>query len=351
MRDKDPAFNFMATCIGSVPFLDIKSTCRDILDQLPDAPFWPQFVMRSPLEDMLLQFTEGFPFLKINESKREVAVSTREIESELVKFYDRFLNEDLNYFSISNEYAPGLYKLLDLISGRTKTNGRFIKGQIVGPVTLTSSIKDHNNMPVINNPDLVEATVKGLSVKALWQVKKLAESSKKTILFLDEPALSSVGSAFSSVQRDRAVMILKEVIDFLKEKSDALVGVHCCGNTDWSMIIEVNPDIINFDAFEYLDNFLLYRADILRFMDHGGALAWGIVPTATLGGNESVETLFAILAKGLKRLAQWGLDPEMLARKSILTPACGMGSMSSELAAKGLDLLCRLSRKCELMDS
>ncbi len=346
MPEKKTLFDFMPTCVGSIPFLDIKATCKEIVTRLPDIPFWPQFVRKSPLEDMIIQYTEGLPLLEVDSEKRETRITKAETEAGLVEFYEHFLSDDLDYFAISKDYACGLYELIDLLSAETEPSGQFIKGQTVGPVTFTSAINDHNNIPVINNPDIAEAFTKGLSIKALWQIKKMEETNRHPILFLDEPSLSGVGSAFSSIQKEGAVSMLKEVIGYLKEKSNALIGIHCCSNTDWSLITEANPDIINFDAFDYMEHFLLYRDEISAFLENGNILAWGIVPTSSLSGNESVEELFTKLAKGIEQITDWGIDANTIVHQSILTPACGMGSMSPKLAGLCMDLLCNLSKKC-----
>ncbi len=346
MPEKKIQFDFMPTCVGSVPFMNFKATCKEIVTRLPDIPFWPQFVKKDPLEDMIIQYTEGLPLLEINKEKRETRIARSDTEAGLVEFYEHFLSKDLDYFAISKDYACGLYELLHLLSSDTAPYGKFIKGQTVGPVTFTSAINDHDNIPVINNPDIAEAFTKGLSIKALWQIRKMEETNRQPILFLDEPSLSSVGSAFSSIQKDGAVSMLKEIIGYLKEESDALIGIHCCSNTDWSLITEANPDIINFDAFEYMEHFLLYRNEISTFIKNGNILAWGIVPTSNLNKNESVNKLFMKLAKGINQIADWGIEPETIVHQSILTPACGMGSMSPELANLCMNLLCDLSEKC-----
>jgi hypothetical protein len=112
------------------------------------------------------------------------------------------------------------------------------------------------------------------------------------------------------------------------------------------MIIDAGPDIVNFDAFEYMDYFLLYPEEITRFLQGGGVIAWGVVPTATFTGQESVESLYSKLKQGLNRCYEWGLNPETLTAGSILTPACGMGAMEQGPADQVLDLLSSLSRKC-----
>ena len=343
-------FHFRATGIGSVPSTDIEGTCINILSHFPEIPFWPQFVKRSHLEDMIIQFSERLPLLEVREEKRDLIVSPGEKESGLVTFYDHFLAEDIDYFAISREYAPGLYKIVESIQEKPEKFGPYIKGQTVGPVTFAAGIIDLDGKPVLYNPELVEAMVKGLAIKALWQVRELSKSGKRPIIFLDEPYLSSFGSAFSPIQRQEVITLIKETIDYIRERSDALIGIHCCGNTDWSMIIETGPDIINFDAHGYLDYFLLYPEELSRFLQGGGIIAWGIVPMATFTGKESIEDLYLKLKEGLSRINELAENPEAVTRNSILTPACGIGTMEQIAADSVLDFLSMLSKKCGDLD-
>jgi methionine synthase II (cobalamin-independent) len=346
MRDTSPAFNFLATGIGSVPFQEIEATCREILKTVPSIPFWPQLVKRSFLEDMSIQYSEGLSLLEIDEEKRSLFISGKKsTESELVTFYDHFLSQDIDYFAMSKTYAPGLYALLEMVE-QGQDHFRYIKGQTTGPITFASSIVDLSGKSVLYNPEILEALVNGLAIKALWQVRKLEKSGGKTIIFIDEPSLSGFGSAFSPVERHVVIDNLRTLIHYLREYSETLIGIHCCGNTDWSMIIEAGPDIINFDAFGYMDYFLLYPDDIMQFLKGGGTVAWGIVPTSNFTGRESAEDLFAKLNEGLQRVYDWGIEPQLLAQRSILTPSCGMGTMTPEAARKCLNLLSRLSQKC-----
>lgn len=340
-------FYFKATGIGSVPTLEVQETCNQILQHLPEIPYWPQLVKRSHLEDMVIQFSEGLPSVEIREESRSLKVSPDDQESQLVSFYDHFLANDVSYFEISRDYAPGLYEVLDAVRKNPDKYGPFLKGQTVGPVTFAAGITDHEGKSILHSPDLLDAFVKGLAIKALWQINELSTAEKRTILFLDEPYLSGFGSAFTPIQRHEVVSLLKEVIDYIRDRSDALIGVHCCGNTDWPMIIEAGPDIINFDAYSYMETFLLYPEEMARFLSGGGAIAWGIVPTADFSGNETLEDLMVRLELGLKRFEEWGLDAEGIARNSLLTPACGLGTMNEASADKVLVLLSQLSKKLQ----
>ena len=345
-NNTDP-FHWMATGIGSVPFLDIQQTCRNISRLLPAIPFWPQFVRRTFLEDMIFQFSEGFSFLQVDHDTRSLVVNqTPSLEEQLVSFYDRFLADDVESFALSREFAPGLYALLEILEDGTQKPGFFLKGQTVGPVTFASGIQGPDGKPVLHTAELLEACTQGLAIKALWQTRKLAACGKKPIIFLDEPSLSGFGSAFSTLEREEVIRNLQTVIQYLKERADLLVGIHCCGNTDWGMLLEAGPDIINFDAFSYLDYFLLYPEEIAAFIHGGGIIAWGVVPTSEFTGTETVEGLLSILKKGLETLESWGLPAETVARCSILTPSCGMGTMTPESATAALLLLSDLSSKC-----
>jgi hypothetical protein len=338
-------FHFLATGIGSVPYLDVRATCVRILKACPQIPFWPQFVKRSHLEDMIVQFTEGLPFLEVTEDRKVLITEPEHAEQKLLAFYDRFLAEDFGHFALSKNYIPGFYEMLALIGQNPGKYGPFIKGQTVGPVTFAAAIKDREGRNLFSYPDLSEAFVKALAIRALWQVRELSKSGKKPILFLDEPYLAGYGSAFTPIQRHEVVAFLKEVVDYVRDRSEAIIGIHCCGNTDWSMIIEAGPDIVSFDAFSYLDYFFLYPAELRRFIERGGAIAWGIVPTFGFTGTETVENLCESLQKGLAKLYALGLDPGQVARQSLLTPACGTGTMEPAASERVLALLRGLSAR------
>lgn len=351
MPDMSPNTRFMATGIGSVPFQDIEGTCRDICRLTPSMPFWPQFVQRSYWEDMIIQYSEGLPLLTVNTGQRSLSVlHSADREAELVAFYERFLSDEIDSFSLSREVAPGLYTLIDSVKQAGEACGPYIKGQTVGPVTFAAGVKGPDGKPILHDPELSEAMTKGLAIKALWQATMLAASGKKPVIFLDEPYLSGFGSAFSPIQRHEVIDMLQTVIHYLKEHCDALIGIHCCGNTDWSMVLETGVDIVNFDAVEYMDHFLLYKESVLHFFEGGGTIAWGIVPTANFTGEETVDSLFSRLRDGFRQVRQWGLDPNRLADRSLLTPACGMGTMPAAAAAAAMELLSCLSEKCRHCD-
>jgi len=334
----------MATGVGSVPFLDVDKTCKHILKFFPDIPFWPQFVKRSPFEDMTTQASQGFPLIERNSEKNSLYINTTDaMDNELTSFYEHFIAEDTDYFAVSHEYAAGLYKILELINKSPQRYGPFIKGQIVGPITFAGSLINAKGKSALYDDEIMDTIVKGLAIKALWIVNKMSLSNKRVIIFIDEPYLSGFGSAFTPIQREEVIRFLRDVIDYLRSRSNALVGIHCCGNTDWSMIIETGADIVNFDACDYMDYFLLYKREILKFLENGGIVAWGVVPTTSFTGEETLDDLRIQLEKGLNKFYEWGVDRSTVAERSIITPACGVGVIEPDKAKRILELLSCLS--------
>jgi methionine synthase II (cobalamin-independent) len=203
-------------------------------------------------------------------------------------------------------------------------------------------LKDEAGRDVIHNELLFDAVVKGLAMKAAWQIQELGRFGKPVIIFIDEPAMEALGSAFSAVSSEVIAEKLDEIIDAIHE-AGGIAGIHCCGNADWPMLFATRVDIVNFDAFDYLERVLLYPAEIARFIGRGGALAWGIVPTGAAARSESSATLRARLDAGMKRLEAAGIDRATLRRRCLITPSCGLGSLAPEQAEAALALLAQVA--------
>jgi len=135
---------------------------------------------------------------------------------------------------------------------------------------------------------------------------------------------------------------LNEVIEDFQAQG-VLVGVHCCGNTDWSLLLKTKADIVNFDAWGFFDRFSLYLEEIKGFLSRDGILAWGIVPTSEFTGKETVECLREKLEDEFRELSGKGIPGKMIRERALLTSSCGMGLMSLEDADKAMTLLSQLS--------
>lgn len=330
----------LATGIGSLPFVEAQEAVDLILRYLPNAPFWPQLPKRDTREGMITQFSENLPGLKIDQ--RGLRFAPVDKEKELEAFYEKFLEQDLSYFAISPDFARGLrafYQRLKALNPEDLSKIEFIKCQVTGPFTFCSGINDPEGKTILHDKVLMQAMVKGLSMKALWQLDYFKEFGKKIIMFFDEPYLTSVGSAYTPVNRDEVINVFSELTEGLRGLG-CLVGVHCCGNTDWSMLADAQGvDIINFDAFEFQDRFVLYADDLSRFLKRGGIICWGIVPTQGYSASQTPEELSQKIKNGLDMLIKKGIDRQLLLERLMISPACGLGALDAQKAEGILSLL------------
>jgi methionine synthase II (cobalamin-independent) len=180
-----------------------------------------------------------------------------------------------------------------------------------------------------------------LRMKAAWQEGELRKISKNTVMFLDEPYMSSYGSAFFSVSREKVVALIQEVLGGIS----GLKGIHCCGNTDWSLLFGIGFDIVNFDAYGYAQSLSIYPQDVKKFLSNSGTIAWGIVPTfqETLA-KESVSSLKDRLEEAMAPFARQGIPFRQLVAQGLLTPSCGLATLkTSEAAERALELLAGVS--------
>jgi hypothetical protein len=185
-------------------------------------------------------------------------------------------------FALTEATGKGVAALLDTL-GRIKTRSVAVKGQVTGPITFCTGVKDQDGRAIFYNETLRDA-----AVKHVWpstpagRFVPLSGPGCPVIIFIDEPALAGFGSSeLISISKEEILACLQEVVDAI-HTDGGLAGIHVCANTDWSLVLESGADIVNFDAYAYFDRFILYGDPIKDFLAAGGLLAWGIVPTLSL---------------------------------------------------------------------
>ncbi len=343
--------------IGSLPIRNHEKARDLVFQYTPEIPLWVQLPSFKQ-EGMLAQFMSGLPGLVIIDDKVFVDTASDRFDSELLEFYENLMavsDKDIDIknssFAMTPETAMGFFVLKEYLKS-SKSLPKAIKGQITGPVTFCTTLSDENGKAIFYNDHIRDAAVKLLAMKAKWQARQLGEFGCQTIIFFDEPGLTGFGSSgLISITREEIIEIFEEVIKAVHSEG-ALAGIHVCANADWSLIMDSPTDIVSFDAYEYFDTFMLYPDRIKAFLDAGGIIAWGIVPTLSPEDieKETTESLLSNWRQKADKVEALGISRQTLLSQSLITPACGTGSLSPENAEKVLKLTSEISRIIRLQE-
>lgn len=344
--------NCLPCLIGSLPLTDYVQAADLVWEHTPEIPLWVQ-LPKVPGESITHQFAAGMPGLAEEDGRVFIDTADPRFDKSLLRFYEEALalegaaaDLDRSRFAMAPDSARGFFELIAQAVRRTPPP-LALKGQIIGPVTFGTSLRDRNGKAIFYDPQLRDASVRLLALRARWQVRQLSALGRPVLLFIDDPAVTGFGSSiYIGLSREDICQSLGALIDAVHLEG-GLAGVHVCANTDWTLILESATDILSFDAYAYFDQFMIYRDAIKRFVDRGGLIAWGLVPTLSPEDleRETTESLFAQWRSKSAQVAALGIDRQRLVAQSLITPACGTGTLSEELALKALRLTRELSSR------
>lgn len=339
--------------IGSLPHNNLEDAMELVKTNFNKIPFWPQLTKINKNEDMILQFLENMP--SFFSDKDYLDCECDEFFEQIEQFfsdYEEIIShcEECNDEAIHllNKYAVttsvSFPKFLEFVK---ETKPKFAKGQVTGPFTLSTTLVDNSGKCAFYDETLREIIVKTLSLKALWQIKQIKSVGPDTtpIIFIDEPSISQLGtSAFITVSQNEVVDMIKQVSDLIKQNG-GLSAIHCCGKCDWRVPIKAEVSIINLDAYSYAENLSTFSEDLKKHFANGGKIAWGVVPTLDAKALQELdlEKAINVFEKAVKYLTKKGIDEKIIIENSMITPSCGAGSLSIELAEKAMKLTRELS--------
>ncbi|MCU0561386.1 MAG: hypothetical protein MUD16_14485 [Desulfobacterales bacterium] len=342
--------NCLPCLIGSLPLSDYAEAARLVWEHTPEIPLWVQ-LPKMPGESITRQFAAGMPGLVEEAGRAVIDTAAPGFEDSLLRFYEEALaveegSADLipSRFCMAADAAAGLFELIRQTPLRNPPP-LAVKGQIVGPVTFGTSLCVRDGKAIFYDAQLRDILVRLLALRARWQVRRLAALGRPVLLFIDDPAVTGFGSSiYIGLGREEVTESIGALIDAV-HREGGLAGVHICANADWTLILDSAVDILSFDAYAFFDQFVIYREAIRRFLERGGIIAWGLIPTLSPEDleRESSASLLAQWEVKSKQVAGLGIDRRQLAAQSLITPACGMGTLSEALALKALRLTRELS--------
>lgn len=328
----------LSTGVGSLPHTDPQKAISLINRYFPEMPHWPQLPNCGDSEGFIVQYLSPLISCGLLSVKKSGApyfcTDKRNWIDLLAAFYEQYLEcmenpEKLELFSFPPQSATGFYSF---IKGTVGTEAQMIKGQITGPVTLGLQVIDALRKPSFYRDDLRDVLTKTLVLQTKWQIRQLQHFNRPILVAIDEPSIYAFGqSSYVGLSRSAITESIGTVVEAVHSEGE-LAGVHCCAGTDWSLLFELPLDMINFDAFSYFPSMLVYYEQLAQFLDRGGCLAWGIVPTSVQAYEKTSQEIIDQMDEEMETLTAKGICWEKLQTQKMITPSCGTGSLDEKLA-------------------
>jgi hypothetical protein len=301
------------TGIGSLPHTEVETALRISFGR--EIPYLPELPALNPGELMLPSALEGLPGLQ--------GAGTIDLEAWRPK-RDRFsfaIEDALSSKNLSAFEPTTRACFRPFLTEVQQRRPRMAKVQIAGPATARWFAKTSTGEPASEVPELDQQIFRLLLARSLALVNAVRLAGAHPIIFLDEPGLISLDPA--NARHGLVLQELKLMIHALQD-AGAAVGIHCCGNTDWAVLLGLGLDILSFDARLSLDAILEEKAACRDFLGAGSTFNVGLIPTdpgETYSVPELVDAIEVSFRATLPRV-------EGLLGRMILSPACGLGARS-----------------------
>ncbi|MFV2195956.1 methionine synthase [Nocardiopsis sp. LOL_012] len=322
-----------STGVGSWPGEDPHEAVRTVLGELPDLPHLPELPGRGVGADMVGR-TAGLLVdlpVEVQPSGWRVADSPGR---DLARAHS-LMSYDLDALT---EHAHGFEGTLKI--------------QAAGPWTMASSVELRGGQRLVSDPgarrDLAESHLEGV-LAHVADVRKRVPGAR-LLVQIDEPSLPAVllGSLptasgygrLPAVDRVDAEAVLRPLLSALEE-ADTVPAVHCCApGAPVDLLRRSGARALGLDAR------LLTRDHdeaLGTAVEAGTGLLLGVVPgidpppAGTVRGGPRVSDPAATVDPVRELWNRLGINPDLLSRTVVTTPACGLAGASPGYARAALE--------------
>jgi hypothetical protein len=327
----------LATACGSLPHADRDAAAQLVLEVLGDCPAAPTLPNAHPAEGMLGQAATGLEGVVIGPDGGLVVADP-----------DR-LDPDAPGIGSGAGDLPGdafgaTLAFLDRVAASPR-RPPLVKLQSTGPVTFGTALVAAGVAPrVAYRLAGVAAKRRARALVAAAQ-ERLGDQAGRTaiVLVVDEPSLGAATLGRAPVSAEDAVDLVSGVLAAIE--ANAVAGIHCCAPADWGLVLRSGPALLSFPV-EIAST--VRAPDLGPFLEGGGWVAWGAVPTdGPLGPLDGggARRLWRHLAERWHVLADGGVDPVLLRQRALVTPACGLARHDETQAALALHLTADLGER------
>lgn len=314
-----------STGIGSWPGVDMADAISIAFAECPELPYLPELPARGPHASLVGRSTallSGLAFDLQPAGWRLTDGSGRD---------HRAARSTLRWdLDLLEELAQGY-------AGRFKVSA-------AGPWTLAAQLERPRGDKVLADSgarhEVAQSLAQGLADLAAELHRRLPEL--ELVVQVDEPLLPAVLAGAvptaSGFSRHRVVDLpevsgaFSHVVERLAAAGDFPLAVHsCAAGVPIELLHRAGVGALSLD----LDRLTTADWDVLgQALESGLGLALGVLPTDRPG--EALLTVDRVAERTLRPLRALGLDPALLTRRLVLTPACGLAGHRPTGALQGL---------------
>jgi len=186
-------------------------------------------------------------------------------------------------------------------------------------VSFGFKIVDENKEPIIYNEETQALLFDFIQRKVNVQYQELVKKNSNAFVWMDEPGL---GWVFSSLSGYNDVQAKGDYQSFLAG-IEGPKALHLCANVNLPYLLGLGLDIVSFDAYQLGVIPKGYANAVAEFIESGGIISWGIVPTDSASlGQETPETLAKRVMDYWQVIAKnSSISLERIARQALIAPA------------------------------
>ncbi len=338
---------FLVTGVGSLPHSDTVQALEMIWRSAPYAPYWPQLPRSGTESSFIGQYLRALVQTGVIDSYDTPRFQAEQPDwpERQAAFYELYLRacegDDLALaeFGFSVEGGAGLEAFCRDLEQAGTREAILLKGQLSGPLSLGLQITDKNRRASYYDEAQRDMLVRSLAMHARWQTKRLSAFGLPVLMSVDDPGFYAYGaSTHITLDRELILADLNSIIEGITSEG-GIPGVHVCAGMDWTLLFDSQVQVVNFDAYDYMTSMLVLAEPLNHFLERGGVLSWGIIPTGNTVLTENISSLKQRLENNISELVKRGVAEKLLRCQSMLTPSCGLGTLSLETAEHIAELM------------
>jgi methionine synthase II (cobalamin-independent) len=305
--------------VGSLPHHNVDAALKWVFEL--DLPTLPQIPKRNSWEYMLPQALEGLPGLEVDSE------GSCQIDLHRWEGLRRHLDEKLDHAFKSREFSgfeafeptASTYSAWEpFLWEATERKVPQVKVQLAGPLTSAFALSPKNGRLLDYDlfPELSTQVVRLGLARLTAMARRLKHENLRALVVLDEPGLYALD--LTRPLHQVAWQEWKLLLHALSREPGIEVGVHCCSDTDWNLLLEI-PELryLSLDTALSLASLKLASQPLQKFLERGGTLGLGALGS---GGAHLVSKA---------SLVEFFQEFSLARESSLLTPSCGLALIST----------------------